>query len=89
DIWLQRISYHINRDIEYKETLCSIVSGVHDRPHEHVWSSEWISDNNFKNNIMATSFVDDDKLQACEPIIQEEEVTLFPYDSDVDEEDLE
>lgn len=89
DIWLQRISYHINRDIEYKETLCSIVSGVHDRPHEHVWNSEWISDNNFKNSIMATSFVDDDKLQACEPIIPEEEVTLFPYDSDVDEEDLE
>jgi len=38
---------------------------------------------------MATSFVDNDKLQAGEPIIPEEEVTLFPYDSDVDEEDLE
>ena len=87
DIWLQRISYHIDRDIEYKEILCSIVSGVHGKPHEHVWNSEWITDKNFKNRVMATPFIDVEKLEGCEPIIPEDEVVLYPYDSDYEEDD--
>ncbi|WP_372379447.1 RNA-directed DNA polymerase [Vibrio natriegens] len=87
DIWLQRISYHINQDIEYGEILCSIVSGVHAVPHEHVWNSEWITDNNFKTVVMATAFVDPDELAECEPVIPEDEVVLFPYDIDFDEDD--
>ncbi|ENT9555134.1 TPA: hypothetical protein ACJGPC_004669 [Salmonella enterica subsp. diarizonae] len=89
DIWLQRISYHIDSDIEYKETLCSIVSGAHDKPHEHVWNSEWITDNNFKNIVMATTFIDSEKLEDCEPVIPEDEVVLYPYDSDYDYEEEE
>lgn len=88
DIWLQRISYHIDSDIEYQETLCSIVSGRHDRPYEHVWNSEWITDNNFKNRVMATTFIDAEKLEECEPVIPEHEVVLYPYDNDLDDEDL-
>ncbi|HHF3264001.1 RNA-directed DNA polymerase [Vibrio alginolyticus] len=89
DIWLQRISYHINDDIQYRETLCSIVSGLHADPHEQVWNSEWITDNNFKNVIMATPFVDEDELEACEPVIPEDEVVLYPYDIDFDDEEEE
>ncbi len=37
DIWLQRISIILTEILNIK-TLCSIVSGVHDRPHEHVWN---------------------------------------------------
>ncbi|MGT3204305.1 RNA-directed DNA polymerase [Yersinia enterocolitica] len=87
DIWLQRISYHIKQDIEYRETLCSIVSGAHEKPHEHVWNSEWITDNNFKTVVMATAFVDADKLAGCEPVIPEDEVVLFPYDIDLEDEE--
>jgi hypothetical protein len=89
DIWLQRISYHIDSDIEYEETLCSIVSGAHDKPHEHVWNSEWITDNNFKNKVMATNFIDSEKLEDCEPVIPEDEVVLYPYDSEYDYEEEE
>jgi len=87
DIWLQRISYHINPDIEYRETLCAIVSGVHDKPHEHVWNSDWITDNNFKDIVMATPFVNQGDLDGCEPVILEDEVVLYPYDIDFDEDD--
>lgn len=87
DIWLQRISYHIDSNIEYKEILCSIVSDVHDKPHEHVWNSTWITDKNFKNRVMATPFIDAEKLKDCEPIIPEDEVVLFPYDSDYEDDD--
>lgn len=88
DIWLQRISYHIKKEIEYKETLCSIVLGNLNPPHEHVWNSNWIQDNNFKSKVMTTSFVDSSKLAQCKPVIPEDEVVLFPYNSDVNESDL-
>ena len=87
DIWLQRISYHITPDIEYRETLCAIVSDVHDKPHEHVWNSDWIADNNFKDVVLATPFVDRDELNECEPVIPEDEVVLYPYDTDFDEDE--
>ncbi|PSV03813.1 reverse transcriptase [Photobacterium leiognathi subsp. mandapamensis] len=85
DIWLQRISYHINPDIEYRETLCAIVSGVYDKPYEHVWNSDWITDNNFKNVVLATPFVDEGELNGCKPVIPEYEVVLYPYDVESDE----
>lgn len=86
DIWLQRISYHINPKIEYREALCSIVSKTHEKPHEHIWNSNWITDNNFKDVVMATPFVDEDALDKCEPVIPEGEVVLYPYDIDFDDE---
>lgn len=85
DIWLQRISYHIQQDIEYREILCSIVSGVHTKPHEHVWNSTWITDSNFKTVVMATAFIDANKLAECKPVIPENEVVLFPYYIDFDD----
>lgn len=36
---------------------------------------------------MATAFVDPDELAECEPVIPEDEVVLFPYDIDFDEDD--
>lgn len=85
DIWLQRISYHIKHDIVYDEKLCSIVAGVDIIPTDFIWNSEWITDRNFKNVVMATDFVDADKLADCEPVIPEDEVVLFPYDIDFDD----
>lgn len=88
DIWLQRISYHIDSSIEYDEKLCLVVSGEYDEPHEQIWNSEWITDNNFKNVVLATEFIDSDELENCESVIPEEEVVLFPYDHEFDDEDL-
>ncbi len=85
NIWLQRISFHINSYMEYGEVLCSIVSGVHAVSHERVWNSEQITNNNFKTVVMSTAFVDPDELAECDPVIPEDEVVLFPYDIDFDE----
>lgn len=87
DIWLQRISYHIKQDIEYEEVLCSIVSGLHNKPHELVWNSEWITDENFKTNVMNTNFINNDELRKCKPIISDREVVLFPYGADFNDEE--
>lgn len=37
---------------------------------------------------MATGFIDSDELENCEPIIPEDEVVIFPYDFEFEEEDL-
>ncbi|QDJ12354.1 reverse transcriptase [Mergibacter septicus] len=80
DIWLQRISYHINPDIEYNEPLCSVVS----EKNLEIWNSNWIKDESFKN-IMTTSFIDREVLKKCKPVIPENEVVLYPYDIDFDD----
>ncbi|MEZ9627799.1 RNA-directed DNA polymerase [Aliivibrio fischeri] len=85
DIWLQRISYPIQPDIEFDELLCKIAINV---PDIQLWESTWISDEAFKTGPMATSIVNQDILEACESIIEENEVVLFPYDIDFDEEEV-
>ncbi|MGR5554633.1 RNA-directed DNA polymerase [Vibrio alfacsensis] len=79
DLWLQRASHPINADVEYNEQLCQVVSQV---PNTLIWESEWITDLVLKNSKMATSFIDQQKLQDCPRLIGNEEVTPFPYSWD-------
>jgi hypothetical protein len=82
DIWLQRISYPIQPDLQFNEALCSIVADV---PNVNIWESSWISEEAFKIGALATPIVNKDALNNCESIISEDEVVLFPYDFDFDE----
>ncbi|WP_208733318.1 hypothetical protein [Vibrio ouci] len=82
DIWLQRISYPIQPDLQFNEALCSIVVDV---PDINIWESSWISEEAFKTGALATPIVNRDTLNNCESIISEDEVVLFPYDFDFDE----
>lgn len=84
DIWLQRISYSIQPDIEFNEPLCNVAANVQDIK---IWESDWITDNNFINNCLSTSIINRDTLDECDSEIAEEEVVLFPYDNDFSEDD--
>jgi len=77
DIWLQRITHSINQDVEYNDALCKVVSEVE---NIDIWESDWITDNNFKGNVMSTPFIDREKLDTCTAVIDEDEVVLYPYD---------
>ncbi len=83
DIWLQRIFYPIQPDLSFNEALCNIVANV---PDINIWESAWISEEAFKSGALAVSIVNRDVLASCESIISENEVVLFPYDFDFDEE---
>lgn len=83
DIWLQRISYPIQPDLQFNEALCNIVANV---PNINLWESSWISEEAFKTGALATPIVNRNTLNSCEPIISEDEVVLFPYDFDFDDE---
>ncbi len=82
DIWLQRISYSIQPDIEFDEPLCHLTANV---PDVNIWESDWITDIAFKNNVMATSVINRETLDSCDSVINESEVVLFPYDVDFEE----
>lgn len=83
DIWLQRISFSIQPDIEFEEPLCNVTANV---PDVKIWESDWITDNNFINNCLATSIINEETLAECDSEIAEKEVVLFPYDEDVSDE---
>ncbi|WP_220492686.1 RNA-directed DNA polymerase [Shewanella sp. SG41-3] len=86
DIWLQRISYSIQPDIEFNEPLCNITANVQGI---NIWESDWITDNNFKTNCLSTSIINRDTLAKCDAEISEDEVVLFPYDIEFHAEDEE
>lgn len=83
DIWLQRISYPIQPDLQFNESLCKIVANI---PNINIWESSWISEEAFKTGALATPIVNRETLDACEAIISENEVVLFPYDADFEDE---
>ncbi|ELV8746560.1 RNA-directed DNA polymerase [Vibrio vulnificus] len=83
DIWLQRISYPIQPELPFSETLCNIISN---HSEISIWESSWINENAFKTGALSTSIVNRDILNSCDSTISEEEVVLFPYDFDIDDE---
>lgn len=84
DIWLQRIFYSIQPNLEFKESLCRITANVQGIK---IWNSDWITDNSFKSNCLSISIINREILAECDSDIAEEEVVLFPYDTDFCEED--
>ncbi len=75
ELWLQRITYKLDDQIEYKENLCKIVSGQ----DAVIWNSNWLNDN-LKNLINPTKVINKETLDEITPIIEYDEVELFnPY----------
>jgi len=72
-IWLQRITLPFDRNVEFDEPLCRLVSGE----DCSIWNCEWISSNELKNAIDAKRIVNQIQLQALDAIVPAEEVELF------------
>ena len=71
-IWLQRITLKIDREIEYQETLCKKITN----PNTLVWNSIWLSDS-LRNLITNEPIIDETIIQNLNELIQSEEVDLF------------
>lgn len=71
-IWIQRVTLPIAKDISYQEPVCKLVSGQ----DVLLWNTQWITSNELKASI-ATSVIDQEVLNALEPVIPIEEVELF------------
>ena len=85
DIWLQRLTYQANKKINYSELLCAVVNYTGDNTTNsnfEIWNSNWINDKNMKKIMSKQDIINKGKLESLNEVIPEEEVSLFPYDSD-------
>jgi RNA-directed DNA polymerase len=71
-IWIQRVTLPIAKDISYQEPICKRVSGQ----NVLLWNTDWITSQELKDSI-ATSVIDHAVLEALEPLIPIDEVELF------------
>ena len=85
DIWLQRLTYQANKKINYSELLCAVVNYTGDNTTNgnfEIWNSNWINDKTMKKIMSKQDIINKGKLESLNEVIPEEEVSLFPYDSD-------
>ena len=71
-IWIQRVTLPIAKDISYQEPICKLVSGQ----DVSLWNTQWITSDELKASI-AASVIDQEALNALEPVIPIDEVELF------------
>lgn len=79
DIWLQRISYKIDPNIEYSDQLCKVLQ----KRESPLWNSEWLNPST-KNKIEKISLINQSIIDAMAPVITKEEVDLFNQDYPID-----
>lgn len=71
-IWIQRVTLPITKDISYLEPICKLVLGQ----DVSLWNTQWITSHELRASI-ATSVIDQAALNALEPVIPIDEVELF------------
>lgn len=72
-IWLQRISLALNKDIPFHESICRLVAGE----DLQIWNNSWISCNALKKELNAKKIIDSKKIKKLKPIIPVSEIELF------------
>ncbi|MDA8084471.1 MAG: RNA-directed DNA polymerase [Nitrospiraceae bacterium] len=72
-IWLQRVTFPLDRHIDYVEPVCKLVAASTER----LWNNDWISSQALKTAVDATKIIDTKIREEMEPIIQIKEVELF------------
>jgi hypothetical protein len=84
-IWMQRVTWPLDRSINYEETICKVVVESYEKTIckvvaesvESLWNTEWIQSQDLKKAIDATKIVDVSTLDEIAPVIPLKEVELF------------
>lgn len=74
-IWLQRVTFPLDRSIDYEETICKLVAGS----TSSLWNNEWISSRELREAVDATKVVDVTIRDDIAPVIPLQEVELFLF----------
>lgn len=73
EIWIQRVTLPIDREIRFEESVCRLISGE----KVSLWNIEWISCKALKRAIATSSVIDTEKVDALESVITPNEIELF------------
>jgi len=72
-IWLQRVTLPINKNIEYTEAICKLVLGE----NISLWDNQWVTSNDLKSAVQSTKVIDQAVRDRLAPTIQADEFELF------------
>jgi len=72
-VWLQRISYNLDRQIPYGENLCKLVAGN----TTELWDNSWVTDDELRAAVDATKIVRKTRLKTLKPVVARIEFELF------------
>lgn len=76
EVWLQRLSYPFDKELEYNEPLCQLVNGR----KTSIWNSVWIEDKKLRAKIDKATIVSKLQLLRLKLIVEREEYSVFhPY----------
>lgn len=73
EVWLQRISYHVDPQLKYEERLCSLVEGK----TVDLWNNSWITDGTLKAKVAPRTVLNRTRLKAIRPIVPRVEFVVF------------
>lgn len=73
DIWMQRFTYFIQKDIQYQQPLCQLLLGN----TVALWESKWIQDLSLASAIDSAKILDQGILDSLKPLIQQDEIDLY------------
>jgi len=73
EIWLQRITSELNRDLKYKEGLCKVIS----KRTESIWNSDWLSSKELIKILKDSKIFDEEIIEKMPSVIEEEEINFF------------
>lgn len=77
ELWLQRISLLINKNMEYEEKLCNLVSS---NKVKKLWENRWLK-KEFKNLLNPKQIIDRAELRKIKPVISSKEFNVFKIHS--------
>ncbi len=74
EIWIQRMTLTLDKNISYKESICKLISGD---DSIGLWNNNWINSPQLKDAIKSEYMIDEDEIRQLEPVISKVEVDLF------------
>ena len=75
DIWMQRIVYPFDPDMEFAEPICKLVSNG----YQGIWNNDWITNTDLRKNVDARMIIDQTELGELKPIVPLKEISLFGF----------
>ena len=72
-IWLQRVTFPLDRHIDYDEAICKLVATGTGR----LWNSDWVLSQDLKAAVDATKIIAAKTRDEIAPVIPLKEVELF------------
>ena len=74
ELWLQRVSWKYNPEIQYNETLCDLIQGS--KQNSDIWNFDWLNQE-IKNQLDSMPVINESELDSMDLVMGLNETELF------------